>query len=556
MGREAEGNPVFGTFTPLEGVSLPSADLIFSEHIDQSLRPTALWKKTGIVHAGESGPGCAVGCIYCNQISLDKNTNGDKIAGYLSCGVDGGISVNSRLMVGNKIDQEIAADDLINAIGQYPYYETSSSVILENFNDPGMDWGKTVEIMKRMVTELQHTGPILFITKMGITPNYAEQIRKVKEMGGRPICIVTYSGMPQEIEPINGKARLKTMEQMHNAGIPVIVSMRPMITGINATEGKIKETIHDTQQFADISTVGGLFVYRGVTAEAFSKAGYPLPPEYTAIDYPVAKILPDGIKKLVRQVASDMGISTPVHNNTSCAVSQLMTLKYHQPTPDRLAHWSGDTKPKFESVCSAYCHRDQLAVCKEKSEESPQKVAELAKRKLERMGYPDYRVIPSVTQAGLLLVEGNYKRPGSFLIEQLFAVSESSGWYVNNLPSYEGLVHRSRQAIEEDMGLTDFNSIFAGAILVGQEWHVFVDGTIDQWNNELAARWLRSRNRARIQVENARQLLSPAGFEEIKKRFMKSSQEAGQLQTEKELSEQLFDLLRKMQVYHLQESSR
>ena len=268
MGREAEGNPVFGTFTPLEGVSLPSADLIFSEHIDQSLRPTALWKKTGIVHAGESGPGCAVGCIYCNQISLDKNTNGDKIAGYLSCGVDGGISVNSRLMVGNKIDQEIAADDLINAIGQYPYYETSSSVILENFNDPGMDWGKTVEIMKRMVTELQHTGPILFITKMGITPNYAEQIRKVKEMGGRPICIVTYSGMPQEIEPINGKARLKTMEQMHNAGIPVIVSMRPMITGINATEGKIKETIHDTQQFADISTVGGLFVYRGVTAEA------------------------------------------------------------------------------------------------------------------------------------------------------------------------------------------------------------------------------------------------------------------------------------------------
>src|SRR3989344_2225943 len=273
MGREAEGNPVFGTFTPLEGVSLPSADLIFSEHIDQSLRPTALWKKTGIVHAGESGPGCAVGCIYCNQISLDKNTNG------------------------NKIDQEIAADDLINAIGQYPYYETSSSVILENFNDPGMDWGKTVEIMKRMVTELQHTPPILFITKMGITPNYAEQIRKVKEMGGRPICILTYSGMPQEIEPINGKARLKTMEQMHNAGIPVIVSMRPMITGINATEGKIKETIHDTQQFADIYTVGGLFVYRGVTAEAFSKAGYPLPPEYTAIDYPVAKILPDGIKK-------------------------------------------------------------------------------------------------------------------------------------------------------------------------------------------------------------------------------------------------------------------
>lgn len=564
MGREAGGNPVFGSFIPLDNIKFLSATSrfsqavgqIFPEHTDESLRPTTLWEKTGKVHTGESGFGCAVGCIYCNQISLDRNADGDKISGYLSCGVDGGISVNSRLMVGNKVDQEISVNNLISAMKQYPYYERASSVILENFNDSGMRWDKTVDLMKRMVTELHHSGPMLFITKMGIAPRYVEQIKQVQEMGGKPICIVTYSGMPEEIEPVNKKARLKTMEQMHNAGIPVIVSMRPMVAGINATEERIRETIRETHQYVDVYTVGGLFVYRGSTAEAFAKAGYPLPPEYTEIDYPVAKILPEGVKRLVRQVARSEGVNVPVHDHTSCAVSQLMTLRYNQPTPDRLAHWSGDTKPKFESYCSEFCDERQMAVCRRKSEENPQKVAELAKRKLEITGYPDYEVIPSATQAGLLLVKGDDKHPGSFLIEQLFTVAESTGWYVNNLPSYEGLVHRSRQAIEEDMGLTNFDSVFVGAVLVGQEWQVFIDGDIDQRGNALTVRWLRSRNRARIQVENAQQLLNLNGLREIEERFMEKSTAAGQLQTRTELSNQLSNLVQNMRARYPQKSTR
>lgn len=529
---------------------------IFPEYTDEILNPTTLWKKTGKVHTGESGPGCAVGCIYCNQISLDRNTDGDKISGYLSCGLDGGISVNSRLMVGNRVDQEISIDALISAMKQYPYLEATSSVVLENFNDPGMSWDKTIDLMKRMITELHHTGPMLFITKMGIAPRHVERIKQVQEMGGKPICIVSYSGMPEEIEPVNKRARLKTMEQMYNTGIPVIISMRPMIVGINATEGKIRETIRETHQYVDVYIVGGLFVYRGSTAEAFAKAGYPLPPGYTEIDYPVAKILPEGVKKLVRQVAHNEGVNVPVHDHTSCAVSQLMTLKYNQPTPDRLAHWLGDTKPKFESYCSEFCDKRQMAVCRRKSEEDPQKVAELAKHKLEITGYPDYEVIPSATQAGLLLVKGDDKHPGSFLIGQLFTVAESTGWYVNNLPSYEGLVHRSRQALEEDMGLMNFDSVFVGAVLVGQEWHVFIDGDIDQRGNELTVRWLRSRNRARIQVENAQQLLNLNKLSEIEERFMEKSTAAGQLQTREEFSNQLSDLAQKMRARYPQESTQ
>ena len=551
VGREVVGNPLFGTFIPIESLrrqppSIPESTQIFPEHTDESLRPTSLWKKTGEVRSGETGTGCAVGCIYCNQISLDRNEQGDKIAGYLSCGVDGGISINSRLMVGKRIDQEISIDDLIGALRLYAYYEPTSSVILENFSDPGMRWDKTISLMRKMVSELNHTGPLIFITKMGISLRYVEQIRQIQEMGGKPICIVTYSGLPKEVEPIDKRGRLRTMQRMHDAGIPVIMSMRPMIRGLNATEERIKKTLQETHQYVDIYTTGGLFVYQEQTADAFAKAGYPLPPEYTEINYPVAKILPEDVKRLVRQVALNEGIQNPVHDHTSCAVSQLMTLKYNQPTPDRLAHWSGETEPKFDSYCSEFCNPNQIAVCRLKSQENPQMVANLAKGKLERIGYPDYEVIPSATQAGLLLVKGDSKHAGSFLIEQLFTVAENAGWYVNNLSSYEGLMHRSRQAIEEDMGLNNFDSVFVGAVLVGQEWHVFIDGEIDHHGNELTVRWLRSRNRARIQVENAQQLLDHSNLGEIEKRFMDKSKIVGQLQTREELSSQLSDLEQKM----------
>lgn len=551
VGREVIGNPLFGTFIPIESLrrqpsGIPKSTQNFPEHTDESLRPTSLWGKTGKVRSGETGTGCAVGCIYCNQISLDRNGQGDKIAGYLSCGVDGGISINSRLMVGNRIDQEISIDDLIEATKQYPYYEPTSSVILENFNDPGMRWDRTINLMRRMVSELKHTGPLIFITKMGISPRYVEQIKQIQEMGGKPICIVTYSGLPKEIEPIDKKQRLRTMQQMHDAGIPVIMSMRPMIRGLNATEERIKETLRETYQNVDIYTTGGLFVYQDYTADAFVKAGYPLPPEYTEINYPVAKILPEDVRRLVRQVTLNEGIRNPVHDHTSCAISQLMTLKYNQSTPDRLAHWSGETDPKFGSYCSVFCDPKQIAVCKSKSQETPQAVVDLAKNKLTRIGYPDYEVIPSATQTGLLLVKGDNEHAGSFLIEQLFTVAENAGWYVNNLPSYEGLIHRSRQAMEEDMGLNNFDSVFVGAILVGQEWHVFIDGEIDHHGNELTVRWLRSRNRARIQVENAQQLLDHSNLGEIEKRFMEKTKMVGQLQTIEELSSQLSDLEQKM----------
>jgi hypothetical protein len=36
-----------------------------------SIGPADLWQRTGDVKPGERGPGCGVGCGYCNQISLN-----------------------------------------------------------------------------------------------------------------------------------------------------------------------------------------------------------------------------------------------------------------------------------------------------------------------------------------------------------------------------------------------------------------------------------------------------------------------------------------------------
>ena len=108
------------------------------------------------------------------------------------------------------------------------------------------------------------------------------------------------------------------------------------------------------------------------------------------------------------------------------------------------------------------------------------------------------------------------------MTDQIFTVEEACGWDVNNLPTHSGLLHRGRQAFAKGLSV-DFDRVFIGAVLVGQEWYVFLNGVVDRMNNEVAARWLRSRNRARIQVCNAQDLLVPVLRADIERRLVSLS---------------------------------
>jgi len=117
---------------------------------------------------------------------------------------------------------------------------------------------------------------------------------------------------------------------------------------------------------------------------------------------------------------------------------------------------------------------------------------------LRKLGY-DKQVATSATQVGLLLV-----KDGSLTIGELFTLAEQTGWQANNWPDKETLMYRTEQAITKDLGLP--REVVLGAVPVGQEWYIVMDGDVDGSNNELVVKWIRSRNRARIKVLNVKDL--------------------------------------------------
>ena len=127
-------------------------------------------------------------------------------------------------------------------------------------------------------------------------------MKNFKEEGGMPIVIVTYSGMPRDIEPASGKRRIETLQKLSEAEIPTILSMRPMIKGINTDDENIRRVAKDAGSYPYAITVGGLYVYQPETIESFKKAGYDLDDIYKKHKYSVAKVLSNGVKERVREI--------------------------------------------------------------------------------------------------------------------------------------------------------------------------------------------------------------------------------------------------------------
>lgn len=471
----------------------------YSEPGDENNRRNMGWIDLNVGHPAENYKqhGCPLGCIYCNQQSLDRGPYGEKEAGYLFQGVDSAISLNTRLMSGPKVIKEIKVDDVIQEMKSYPHYNPNSPVLIENFNDPGLDWSGAIDIAERLRREVGHNGPSIFITKMPISDRNTERMRNFKNQGGKPIVVVTYSGLPTNVEPASGKKRIDTLRKLSCQNIPTILSIRPLIEGINLTDENLRTVAKEAGMYADKITVGGLFVYQPETINNFREAGYELGERYSKHTYFPAKVLPPGIKMRVREIMREEGVPANVHDHTSCAVAEICTTIYGDPTTDRLAHWAGGVESDFE-YCATKCGANQVEVCCATSKLDQSIVIEKAEKVLRNLGY-DKQVVTSATQVGLLLV-----KDGSLTIGELFTLAEQTGWQANNWPDKETLMYRTEQAITKDLGLP--KEVVLGAVPVGQEWYIVIDGDVDGSNNELVVKWIRSRNRARIKVLNVKDL--------------------------------------------------
>lgn len=450
------------------------------------IKRTDLWRNTG--RASEKETGCPLGCVYCNQIDLDTADDGTKLAGTIYPGIDSGVSVNWRLMTGATVVRKADPTAVINELKTYPYYSPEMPIAISNYSDPGLDWRESIGISQKLVTELRHAGPIIFITKMTVSKDNVSLMKDLQKSGGKPIVVVTYSGMPKEVEPSLGTKRVETMRKFHNAGIPVIMSMRPMVIGINTDEDRIRETVRVAAPHVDTMTVGGLYVYPD-TVEAFARAGYALPEIYLNHKYPVVKVLPDEIRETVRRIVREICPTTQVHDHTTCAVSDIMTRRYMIPSFDTLAHWTNSLGLAFDK-CASFCPVDQMMNCKGVFE-NPEVAIEKAKTVLARMGYAN-EVVLSNQQGGLLLVNDGY-----LTISELFTITRETGLKTDNLPDLEAITYRVREAFDAE--LKGQANKLVGCILAGQEWYIVIDGKIDGTeNNFLALKWARGFARCRI----------------------------------------------------------
>src|SRR3989344_2639716 len=115
-----------------------SYNLFFREPDDASLRSRDLWEKSKTPLVKE-GPGCPLACIYCNQKFLDTDRlTGEKLGGTVSFGVDGGVAVNDRVMIGTTEVLKADQKEIALQLAKSPFYTPDMAVIVRNFTDPGL----------------------------------------------------------------------------------------------------------------------------------------------------------------------------------------------------------------------------------------------------------------------------------------------------------------------------------------------------------------------------------------------------------------------------------
>lgn len=444
---------------------------------NQPLETIPTWIPTpdAETYSGEAGPGCPIGCLYCNQVFFNyEETEGGRQFNAVEAGLDVGISVNTFSRVGNRLLAELPADNAVELLIQHPSYTPDQTVLFENYTDPGLSWDKTLHMMQR-VQALGHTGALLTITKLPPQrPKYIEQFQELQQTGGHPIVTVSYGGLPKAIEPGSPAAvRLKGMRRLAEAGIPVVHSFRPLIQGYNMEPEQMREILRATLPYSTVVVPGGLTVDTS-TLPFFERNGVPLPQLYHEQRTTPAHVFPGGEEKVmadVRQVVRGLeGESAPVYADASCALAMIMTDFYGRPTPDRMARWAGiGSAPNRWDRCAAFCTATQMAVCAETANDDVAHVTGLARTLFTRLGYPDLAVRPDATSEGLLVVEG-----GGFSRSELYAVATQCGWRINNLPTATQFHERAAAIAYEVFGL-DLKTVVTDCALVDDVWNLVVD---------------------------------------------------------------------------------
>ncbi len=244
MSRGEEDNPLIARLAAKKKLAEEIANRLTPDereaaeadhHAKRPPRPCGMTVHTGI--------GCSMGCIYCYIYDMG--------------------------FPGNATPYPLSPLQLVYALLRNPYFipgPEGTLVAIGSVTEPFLPETRE-KAMAYIEAIARHLGnPIQFSTKMTLTPEDAERLRRA-DPGISPLVTIITLRHSRVLEPNAPppEERLETIRTLRRAGLKPILFLRPIIPGV--TEEDAPELLREARRSGAAGVVlGGLRVTRGILA--------------------------------------------------------------------------------------------------------------------------------------------------------------------------------------------------------------------------------------------------------------------------------------------------
>ncbi len=160
--------------------------------------------------------------------------------------------------------------------------------------------------------------------------------------------MLSYSEMPERIEPQGNKVRIKTLENLSGSELNTILYWRPIVDGWNTDRERIDTVLENGEKYADAFVMSGLTFTEKIKENL---KGRGIEPPYEKTD-PLSKQFPKQVVNKILETYREIGITKPLFRKTSCGVS------YLEEESDYNTHWENR-----EKYCLETCPKKQKERC-------------------------------------------------------------------------------------------------------------------------------------------------------------------------------------------------
>lgn len=213
----------------------------------------------------------------------------------------------------------ISEKELLDETLADPLFVRGETVIsLNNRTDPFLNEEvktSTFRLLDIMEEEM-FTNPVTITSKGLLTKEDAEHLDAYRHI--RLVIIVTYNGMPQNVQPIDSTLQEATMRHVATCkNVGLIHQFRPIIAGINDSEEIIRRVFSYASQFCHATIYQGVRINK-IIRQRLQGRNYEYKGELSAKKIKSPEV--DAVFKAIQEENPDY----PIFDHTSCCLSYLL----------------------------------------------------------------------------------------------------------------------------------------------------------------------------------------------------------------------------------------